>query len=440
MKSGTTIDFAGTIRQLEDTSSSVHAFLISANNITLNNPIISQEGRIGGTGTHSCLAIYGNYNTGSILINGGVIKYGASNCFQGGRNNVKFIGTSFLYSGEHLIYGNGINGNGTKDGKANGLHFVNCTFSNPGTGNENNDESNHIQIRNYKNVTMNNCICNGIPLVTTSQSALLITDVENFTASNCDFEDYNSNMVYQAGSTNIKFVNCNFKSSYLANICTTTTSLVKFVNCTFTRGGSIKGRVDFNNCEFINSTELLILGVLGVGYLVKFSNCIFNYSSLSSMATRLMSVENIAGVLASAAVEINNCEVVGNPLNTSGLGFCISSKFNVVGLKSSGFTGSNFLWFKHSGCVICTNVVATDTSHTFLNITSAVSSSFILSNIVSGTNATYRIDATDIVSHGVVSRTNIGSGLTPSQSFTFTSADAVPKSITVKNNILQKYV
>lgn len=200
----TTLSFRGKLEQINPSTNpkSYYVVKIDAPNVVLNNPHISQGGgnRTEKPGTHAVLAIYGTYNTGNITINGGLLEGGGSNCFHGGRNDTVFNGTTFRDSREHLVYGYGIKGDGNADGNADGLIFNNCIFERPGIGNDEH-ESNHIQIRNYKNVEVNNCIISGKPENGHTQYAFLMTDVDGAVINDTSIKDYKGGVIYTGNNT-----------------------------------------------------------------------------------------------------------------------------------------------------------------------------------------------------------------------------------------------
>ena len=262
----TTLTFNGGIMQSENTPGDqeegnvVRTLDIAAGNVILNNPLISQGGfiRTARSGTHATLGIYGSYNKGNITINGGIIEGGASNSFQGGRNNTTFNGTVFRNSREHLVYAHGINGNGTKTGDADGLTFNDCIMENPGINHEvgqyvgSTHEANHIQLRHYKNVTINKSIVQGIPETVDGQFGVLITDVHGLLIKDTTFTGNRGLMYAGLGSTDIHFDNVwneNDRTYYIMK--TDNPSIgATFDNCYFDRPLGAYGTNVFNNSTF----------------------------------------------------------------------------------------------------------------------------------------------------------------------------------------------
>jgi len=287
VRENTTVEFQGGIMQSPNTPGDQEGpdwkkYFVTLNiiggNVTLKNPLISQGGflRTARSGTHTTLAIYGSRNTGNITINGGIIEGGASNCFQGGRNNTVFNNTIFKNAREHPIYANGINGDGTNSNpsgdnplhNANGLTFNYCQIMNPGVNfiygqYGGHHEANHVQLRHYNNVTLNHCTISGEPSTIDGQYGLLGTDIDGLIVRDCTFRDYVYS-VYSGSditeSKNWTFTNTNFittKNSYLAKNVSGNTML--FTNCEWTKPTSSYGANTYDGCTFHFGNYRIIL-------------------------------------------------------------------------------------------------------------------------------------------------------------------------------------
>jgi len=284
----TTISFNGKLQQINPTTkyNSYALMNIHEGNVILNNPHLSQGGekRTTKPGTHAVLTIYGFYNTGNVIVNGGILEGGGSNNFQGGRNDTVFNNTTFRDSREHLVYANGINGNGSKSGRADGLTFNNCIFERPGKGNDE-YESNHLQFRNYKNVEINNCVINGVPENRTKQYGILATGVEGLIVNDTSISGYTSGMIY-AG----------YGDEYYTNgvVLNDVTAMPSGKTGTILKTGYKVGLVEFNNLDitgptilsgdssqFNNSTFRPTSYALSLqkGHSATFDNCTWDYSN-----------------------------------------------------------------------------------------------------------------------------------------------------------------
>lgn len=232
-------------------------------NVTLNNPHLSQKGRAidhAKNGTHAVLTIYGSTNTGNTTINGGILEWGAHNNFQGGRDNTVFNGTIFRDSGEHLVYSSGIRNGSLCDG----LIFNNCIFERPGNGTDKVDvEANHLQLRNFKNVELNNCIVRGERKTAFTQYALMLTNIKGLTVNDTTFSDFSYFIVSRYDS---RIPNSYCSGIELNNVTATpeagryNTRLYKnlsqdpiiFNNLTFTRPSRAwSGEAVFNDSTFV---------------------------------------------------------------------------------------------------------------------------------------------------------------------------------------------
>jgi len=279
VQKNTTLTFNGKLHQLEAASEQEDYFLlrISGRNVTLNNPWLSQKGRVYPHGTHACLAIYGAYNIGNIKINGGILEWGASNNFQGGRNNTVFNGTIFRDSVEHLVYANGISGNGSKSARSNGLVFNNCVFERPGNGLYKELEANHIQIRNYKNVEFNNCIVKGKKKTSPNQYGILVTNIKGMTINDTIFSDYTAGLLYTGkGTKEVVFNRVTAAGNGNKHIRRSHESGdVLFINCIFDNPYGIAGDTKFNNCIF-KPTKYYMKSIKGAKII--FESCTWDYS------------------------------------------------------------------------------------------------------------------------------------------------------------------
>jgi len=280
VRENTTLTFKGKLHQLKDATEWKDWFVLRVDspNVTLNNPHLSQKGRVGGHGTHACLAIYGSKNTGNVTINGGVLEWGASNGFQGGRNNTVFNGTIFRDSVEHLIYAHGIKGDGVGLGRASGLSFNDCIFERPGNGLYKEIEANHIQIRQYKNVEINNCIVKGKKKTSWNQFGILVTTVDGLTVNDTSFSDYTQGLIYTGLDTKkvvFNRVTASGQGNNHIRKSDGTGGDVTLNACTFNRPYGIWGDTTFNNCTF-KPTRYYVKTVKGST--VTFDNCTWDYS------------------------------------------------------------------------------------------------------------------------------------------------------------------
>ncbi len=274
----TTLTFEGKLRQINHFSSDLNLLRIDSGNVTINNPQLSQKGIVGGHGTHACLAIYGSDNTGNITINGGIIEWGASNNFQGGRNNTIFNGTLFRDSVEHLIYANGINGNGSGAGKADGLIFNDCTFERPGNGLSPDLEANHIQLRNYQNVEINNSIIKGLKKTLPNQYGILATDIDGLFVNETTISDYSAGLLYTGLGTNgVVFNRVTASGDGTKHIRKSVDAGdATFNNCIFNSPYGIYGDTKFNSCTF-KPTSYYIQAYAGSELI--FDSCTWDYSN-----------------------------------------------------------------------------------------------------------------------------------------------------------------
>ncbi len=284
----TILTFQGKLQQLVHSKNFTKGYrvvvTIRGRNVTLNNPHLSQKGIVSTkVGMNACLTIYGSNNTGDITINGGILEWGASNNFQGGRNNTVFNGTIFRDSVEHLVYAHGRHGDGIGEGRADGLTFNDCIFERPGNGGVDAMEANHLQIRSYKNVEINNCIIRGKKKTSPSQFGLLTTAVDGLTVNDSSFSDYSAGLLYTGADYGHSTKNVVFN-----RVTAIPDSGTKYIIKSYNSGTAI-----FNDCV-IHSP----LGVLGgtsvfnnstfkpTGYYMKTSNnanvtfddCTWDYS------------------------------------------------------------------------------------------------------------------------------------------------------------------
>ena len=259
VRENTTLTFEGKLHQLDAAADweDWSVLRIDSPNVTLNNPHLSQKGRVGGHGTHACLQIYGKYNTGNITINGGILEWGASNNFHGGRNNTVFNSTIFRDSMEHLVYASGIKGNGYGEGRASGLTFNDCIFERPGNGLYKEIEANHIQIRNYKNVEINNCIVKGKKKTLWSQYAILLTGVDGLVVKDTNFTDISYGFLftgrsegYETKNVEITRVNASGTTNIHIRKGNGKPEVVTFTDFTIERPYKIAYENKFNNCTF----------------------------------------------------------------------------------------------------------------------------------------------------------------------------------------------
>ncbi len=283
VRENTTLTFEGKLHQLDTAADwkDWSVIRIDSPNVTLNNPYLSQKGRLGGHGTHACLQIYGKYNTGNIIINGGILEWGASNNFHGGRNNTVFNGTIFRDSMEHLIYAHGLRGDGIGSGRASGLTFNDCIFERPGNGLYKEIEANHIQIRQYKNVEINNCIVKGKKKTLLNQFGILVTTVDGLVVNDTSFSDYTQGLLYTGWDTHgvvFNRVTASGQGNNHIRKSDGTGGDVIFNDCTFNRPYGVAGDSTFNSCTF-RPTGYYMKSVKGAK--ITFDSCTWDYSNLT---------------------------------------------------------------------------------------------------------------------------------------------------------------
>jgi len=306
----TTLSFEGKLKQIYPTTNTefstvknVSVMTISGGDVILNNPQIDMGGMVRTprinthSGTHTTLAIYGKYNTGNITINGGILEGGSSNNFQGGRNNTVFNGTTFRDSREHLIYANGRLGDGRGVEDADGLIFNNCIFERPGKGNDK-WESNHLQIRSYKNVEINNCIVRGTPQNGHGQYAILASGLQGFTVNDTTFTGYTAGVLwkgtaysYEQQPSDHVFNNCTFDGNGRNWVVVNGNGSdeVVFNNSTINKPRRCYLKVRFNNCTIKPTTQAFMAKS---GSDLTFDNCTWDYSN----STYSLAFKNDKGV------------------------------------------------------------------------------------------------------------------------------------------------
>ncbi len=298
MAEGITLTFEGGLMQIEEAKEDETTLLrIEEENITLNNPLLSQGEywRTTKPGTHAVLTIYGSNNMGNIVVNGGIIQGGGSNNLQGGRGNSSFNGTVFTRAREHLIYLSGnING-----GVSSGMHFNQCTMSYPGIIDEPDPhEANHIQIRLFDNVLMTECEVYGVSQTDLTQMAVVLTDVNGFDAVDCNFSGYRQ-YFYRTDDRDIEYgnvFNVNFDGGtaegdtwYQNDASTnkairktyTITDLSTIKNMTLKTPKACQGWTRFENCIFDFETTGVPFECVDLSRL-EFHDCTFDLSSATS--------------------------------------------------------------------------------------------------------------------------------------------------------------
>ena len=264
VNNNTTLSFKGKLQQLKHYTNynygHRHLMLVQGGNVILNDPHLSQKGINHPHGTNACLAIYGKNNTGNITINGGILEHGASNCFQGGRDNTVFNGTIFRDSVEHLVYASGARRDvGDPDTRPDGLIFNNCIMERPGNGLTKDLEANHVQLRSYKNIEINNCIIQGKKKTSKNQFGILATGIEGLTVNDTTISDYSAGLLYVGTAYGYSSSDVTI-NNVTATPASGTKDIVKgnygvditFNNLDITSPLSINGRMDviFNDSTF----------------------------------------------------------------------------------------------------------------------------------------------------------------------------------------------
>lgn len=143
-REGQTIEWTETTT-LNDSGAVTRMVSCAKPNITLINPLLdmNHEGNTNNT-VQGTQAVISNYGTGSNLrIIGGLLENGIDNGFQGGRDGLVIDGTEIRNCGEHAVYVNGEDANGSGL-HANGLTFRNMRIDGVGVSQFNYDQTNGV--------------------------------------------------------------------------------------------------------------------------------------------------------------------------------------------------------------------------------------------------------------------------------------------------------